>query len=275
MEFQEKHFPAHDGTPLFMRIAQISGEPRGHVVLVHGRGEHSGRYLHVAEAFAARGLKLIGLDLRGHGRSGGKRGDVPSYDALLDDVDTVVHSVRANGTPLFLFGHSMGGQIALNYLIDREPPCRGAIIASPYLRLAFRPERWRLLVAHAIRWFWPSLTMQTTLPWSRLSRDHEHLASFPDLDLMHDSISLRMYDAVKRGAERAFLRAAQLRVPLLLLHGAEDSVTSVDATREFYAAAGAKDKTLAIFPGMLHETHNEVDRERVLVAISDWIEARL
>src|SRR5678810_955655 len=86
MEFQVQHLEAKDGTRLFVRVAPVAGKEKAHIVLTHGRGEHSGRYLHVAAAFAARGLKLFSYDLRGHGRSGGKRGDAPGYNALLDDL---------------------------------------------------------------------------------------------------------------------------------------------------------------------------------------------
>lgn len=275
MEFREKVLTAGDGTPLHARIGVIRGMATANVVLTHGRGEHSGRYWHVAEAMAERRIRLVTFDLRGHGRSGGKRGDVPSYASLLDDLQLLVSEVDDGATPLFLFGHSLGGQITLNYLIERQPRCRGAIIAAPYLRLAFRPERWRVALAHAVRWFWPSFTQRTVLAPVRLSRDAEHLASLPDPALIHDRISARMYHAVKRGAASAMAGASRVHVPLLLLHGAEDSVTSMEATREFHALAGASDKTLKIYPGMLHETHNEIGREQVLADILDWIEARL
>lgn len=275
MEFQAKELTAVDRTPLYARIAKLNEKAKANVVLTHGRGEHSGRYGHVAEAMAGRGIRLFTSDLRGHGRSGGKRGDVPSYAALLDDLHLLITEADDGSTPLFLFGHSLGGQITLNYLIERQPHCRGAIVASPYLRLAFRPEPWRVALAHAARWLWPSWTQETRLVSSRLSRDEAHLASLPDHGLIHHRISARMYHAVKTGAELAMTGASGMKVPLLLLHGANDSVTSMEATREFHALAGAPDKTLRIYPDMLHETHNEIGREQVLSDILDWIEARL
>lgn len=274
MELHEHYLEAKDGTRLFVREAEVVGKAKAHIVLTHGRGEHSGRYLHVAAAFASRGLKTFSYDLRGHGHSGGKRGDTPGYDALLDDLDRVVQLAQSVDAPLFLFGHSLGAQIVVNYILEREPACRGAIIASPYLRLAFQPEWWRLALARVIRSLWPSLTLETKLISSRLSRDGAHLASLPDLDLVHHRISVRMYEAVKNGAARAFAGAPRLRIPVLLLHGTEDSVTSAEATREFHALIGAQDKTLAVFPGMLHETHNEIGREEVIAMMTSWIETR-
>lgn len=274
MKYEQEHLAAHDGTRLFLRAAAVTGKVKAHAVLTHGRGEYSGRYGHVAEALAERGLRLWIYDLRGHGRSGGRRGDVPTYDALLDDLDVVVQRARDPGAPLFLLGHSLGGQITLNYLLKRQPECRGAVIGAPYLRLAFKPKRWRRALARAALWLYPSFTQPTPLLWSRLSRDQAHLASFPDLELMHHLISARMYEAVRRGAIDALAGAPKLRVPLLLIHGADDAVTSVEATREFYEHAGSTDKTLRIYPDMLHEPHNEIGRERVIADVIHWIEER-
>ncbi len=276
MDYQEHHFPSHDATPLYVRETRVAGKICGEVILTHGRGEHSGRYGHVARAFAARGLRLWSYDLRGHGRSGGGRGDVPSYEALLDDLKQVVDFVKARQIgPLFLLAHSLGGQITLNYLLRREFQGAGAIIASPYLRLAFAPPRWRLALAGTARWLWPSLTQPTPLPWTRLSRDQAHLASFPDPELTHHLISARMYHAVRTGALAALAGAPKLRIPLLLIHGAEDQVTSVEATRDFYGRLGSPDKALKIYPQMLHETFNEIGREQVIDDILAWIEERL
>ncbi len=275
MKYQEQILTTRDGIRLRVRAAKMDAEARAVAVLTHGRGEHSGRYGHVVEAFAARGVRVWSYDLRGHGRSGGKRGDVPSYDALLDDLGCVVALAQVEALPLFLLGHSLGGQITLNYLLQRETSCRGAVVASPYLRLAFAPPRWRLALADAARWLWPSLTQPTPMPWSRLSRDQDHLASFPDMELMHHDISARMYHAVKSGAVGALANAARLRTPLFLIHGADDPVTSVEATREFFQRAGSADKTLTIYPEMLHETHNEIGRERVFSDVIGWVEARL
>jgi alpha-beta hydrolase superfamily lysophospholipase len=274
--FRDAFIEARDGTRLFVRTGSPTGPAKGTVVITHGRGEHSGRYAHVASALIAHGFAAALFDLRGHGRSSGRRGDVPGYAALLDDLGCVLQRICADSAgPLFLFGHSLGGQIVLNYLIENEEKnCRGAVVASPYLRLAFQPERWRLALAALFRKTLPAITLRTFLPPSRLSRDEAHLVSLPDLDLIHHRISSRMFDAVEQGAAAALAGAPRMKVPLLLIHGANDSVTSVEATREFFAAAGAEDKTLEVFPGMLHETHNDLGRERVIETIIRWLAAR-
>src|SRR4030095_7461902 len=188
MEFERSEVPARDGVRLAIFTAPVSEPIRADVLLTHGRGEYSLRYGHVAAAMGRRRLRLITYDLRGHGYSEGRRGDVPSYDALLEDLESVLQGTRGCDVPLFLFGHSLGGQITINFLLRRPTPCRGAVISSPYLRLAFAPKRWRISVANLLRPLWPTFTQTTPIAFSRLSRDPAHLASFPDLHLMHHRI---------------------------------------------------------------------------------------
>jgi alpha-beta hydrolase superfamily lysophospholipase len=274
---------------LFVRRARLIGLARGVVVLVHGMGEHSGRYGHLAGALVARGLAVVGWDLRGHGRSSGVRGDAADNDWLVDDLAAVCAHFREKERPLFLFGHSLGAQIVLRYLereaaslgrkdtsSEREAAfCQGAVIASPWLRLAFDPPWWKLLLARLAMRIRPAFIQTTPLRAERLSRDAAHLASFPDLDLTHRCISARMFFALQAGGGRLLAAAGSIRTPMLLLHGDDDPVTSHHATCEFFARTGSEDKTLRIFPGSRHEMHNDLDRARVLREIGDWIAARM
>ena len=244
-------------------------------MLAHGLGEHSGRYGHVAGALIERGFMVVGWDLRGHGRSSGARGDVADGELLVDDLAAVCARFREEHCPLFIFAHSLGGQIALR-LLEKDPTvCHGAIIASPWLRLAFNPPWWKLALAWAAMRVSPGFVQARDIRSERLSRDAAHLKSFPDLDLVHQRISARMYFLVRAAGERIFAEAGTVRTPLLLLHGDEDPVTSHHATCEFFERLGSADKTLRIYPGSRHETHNDLERVQVLREIGDWIDARL
>jgi acylglycerol lipase len=258
-----------------MRVISPAGPLRGVVVVTHGLGEHLGRYGHVAEVLTARGLGVVTWDLRGHGRSSGDRGDAPAYEDLIADMEAVCAAFREEGKPLFLFAHSMGGQLALRYLQERQPVCAGAVIASPWLRLAFNPPWWKLALARLALLTWPRFPQKTGNTWARLSRDFEHLASFPDLHLAHHVITARLYFAVRQAGEAALADAGKLRLPLLLAHGDEDPITCHHATGELFARAASEDKTLRYLPGALHETHNALDRAIILKEIGDWVEARL
>lgn len=275
MDYKEQTIAPEPGVRLFVRTAVVPGPVKAEVILTHGRGEHSGRYDHVAEDFARHGYRLWSYDLRGHGRSNGTRGDLISYGDLLGDLKAVVGMAGAGEGAVFLLGHSLGGQITLNFLLAYPNDCKGAIIASPYLRLAFVPKWWRMLLARATHWIWPGMRQTTVLPPSKLSRDHAHLSSLPGLDLMHHQISARMFYAINRAGTAALEQAPRLRIPLLLIHGSGDQVTSAEATREFFEAAGSKDKTLMVYPDMLHETHNDIGREKVMADMISWMEARL
>ncbi|HEY3835094.1 MAG TPA: alpha/beta hydrolase [Bryobacteraceae bacterium] len=260
---------------LFTREARAVGPERALVVLTHGLGEHSGRYGHVAAALAARGFSVVGWDLRGHGQSSGNRGDVADSEWLVDDLAAVCARFRRKETPLFLFAHSLGGQIALRLLERDSGVCRGAVIASPWLRLAFDPPRWKVMLGRFAMHLWPRFAQPTGMRLERLSRDAAHMASFPDKALMHQRISARMYFAMRTGGERVLAAAAGLRTPLLLLHGDDDPVTSHHATGEFFERVGSADRTLRIFPAARHEMHNDLVRAEVLREAGDWIEARL
>jgi acylglycerol lipase len=264
-----------DGVNLALRSATMAGAVLADVVLVHGLGEHSGRYEHVAAVLAGRGLRTCAWDLRGHGRSGGARGDAERHAMLVEDLALVVAHFTGRGRPWFLLAHSLGGQLALRYLEERQPDCAGAAILAPWLRLAFDPPWWRLVLARAALRVWPAFAQRTGNVWARLSRDTAHLATLPDLELVHHRLSARLYFGLRAAGEAALEDAARLRVPLLLMHGEDDPITCAAATRELYARAGSADKTLRTYPGVRHEIHNDLGREQVLAEVADWLVARV
>ena len=264
-----------EGARLFVRVARLPEPIRAEVVVTHGLGEHSGRYAHVAEALSRHGFRMWGYDLRGHGRSDGPRGDARRYALLLEDLDLVRAQAARSGRPLFLLGHSMGAQITLNYLLSRTIDCRGAVIASPWLRLAFKPPIWRRVLARVAAHLLPGHTQGTDSIAVHLSRDAAHLSSMADPQLTHHRVSARLFVALQRGGRNALAHAAEFTRPVLLLHGGDDVVTSFAATREFYERAGSADKQFVLYPDAVHETHNDLGREKMLADCTQWIEVRL
>ena len=267
---------APDGTGLF--VASTDPGPaaaRGSILLTHGMGEHSGRYRHVVQRLNAAGFRVVAWDLRGHGRSEGRRGDIRDYDLLVADLLEVWSLARPGPGPIFLYGHSLGGQITLNFAVRHCPEAAGLIVTSPWLRLAFVPSRRKLLLAWIAAHLWPSFTQDTEMALTRLSRDLDFLKALPDLHLVHHRMSARMYQALLAGARRASCDASQLPYPMLLVHGSRDPVTSVSATEQFFHNLQSHDKSLVIVPEALHETHNDLCRDTVLSQIIAWLEARL
>jgi alpha-beta hydrolase superfamily lysophospholipase len=238
-------------------------------------GEHSGRYTHVVRHLNAGGLRVLTWDLRGHGRSEGRRGDIRAYALLVDDL-LEVWSLAASGPgPLFLYGHSLGGQITLNFAVRHKPAAAGLIITSPWLRLAFAPPRWKVSLARIAAHVWPAFTQNTDVVPTRLSRDLKFLMAMPDPHLVHHRMSARMYQALTAGAISAGRDAVELPYPILLIHGSHDPVTSVAATTQLFRALRSQDKSLVIIPEALHETHNDLCRESVLSQITAWLDKRL
>lgn len=262
------------GVDLWLGSARVPGPVRAEVLLTHGLGEYASKYEHVAAYLAERGLRLHAYDLRGHGRSGGRKGDARRYELLLEDLDRVREALPREGRPLFLMGHSLGAQITLRYLLSRKVECRGAVIASPWLRLVIRPRWWRRWLARTALWLWPAARQPTDFDPAQLSRDLEHLRSLANPELGYHRISARLFFAIEAAGVEVLAQAGRLSAPVLLLHGGDDPITSVEATRELYERAGSADKRLRVFPESRHEMHNDLDRERVLGEVAAWIGER-
>jgi alpha-beta hydrolase superfamily lysophospholipase len=266
-----------DGTRLFVQASEPgTGGARASILLTHGMGEHSGRYHHVIRRLNEAGLLVVSWDLRGHGRSEGRRGDIREYDVLVEDLLEIWSLARPGpGGPIFLYGHSLGGQITLNFAVRHRPDAAGLVITSPWLRLAFVPPRWKTSLAWVAARLWPSFTQDTDMVPGRLSRDLDFLLAMPDPHLAHHRMSARMFLALIAGAQDAFRDGVRLRYPILLIHGSRDPVTSAGATQHFYDLLESGDKSLVIVPEALHETHNDLCRDSVLNEITGWLDARL
>ena len=268
--------PGDDGLCVYWRCWQPSDDIRAVVVLSHGMGEHCGRYEHVAEHFCNHGFMLYAFDHRGHGRSPGKRGDVESYGVLLSGVDIVLHMARQEnpGKKLFLYGHSFGGQIALNYALRHGQQLSGVISTDAWLRLPFTPPAWKTNLARVLNVLYPSLTLSNELDVTALSRDKSVVDAYTRDPLVHDRISVRMYSEGAIAARYALTHAEYLQVPVLLMHGKGDRITAADGTVEFFDHVGATDRTLKLYDGLFHEIHNEPEKATVLNDMTDWLSKR-
>ena len=260
---------------LWLGSARVAEPVRAEVLLTHGLGEHAGRYEPVAERLASHGLRLHAYDVRGHGRSAGRRGDARRYVDLLNDLERVRREIAAQGRPLFLMGHSFGAQVTLQYLLSGAAGCHGAVIASPLLRLAFAPAWWRLALGRLALALRPGWLLRRPMNPEHLSRDLAHVQALAAPELLHAQVSARLFFAMRQLGEDALQRAGELRTPLLLLHGGDDRVTSLAATQEFMERAGSTDKQLLIVPEARHELFNDLGREEVLCAVIEWIEKRM
>jgi alpha-beta hydrolase superfamily lysophospholipase len=263
-----------DGTEIFAQGWEPKPPPRDVVCLVHGLGEHSGRYAHVAEAFGLAGYATLALDQRGHGKTSGPRGQAPSFEAFMDDIGRLLQEAdrRYPGLPQYLYGHSMGGSFVLNYVLQRRPRLAGVIASAPALETAFTPPAWKVAIGKLLVNWWPGLTLPNGLEVDSISRDPEVVRRYREDPLVHRRLSARLGLDLLRYGRWALDHAAEFSLPLLLMHGGADRLTSAQASREFAARAG-EGCTLKIWKGFFHELHNEPEKELVLDYVVDWLNA--
>ena len=275
MQHFQFEWQTEDGLRLYAQGWQPETEPRGAVCLVHGLGEHSGRYAHLAAFLNQAGYALLAFDLRGHGKSEGQRGHAPSYEALLDDISHLLEEAakRYPDRPCFLYGHSLGGNLVIEYALRRRPQLAGVIATGTSFRLAFEPPAWKLILARILHSLWPTLTMSNGLDRQGLSRDPEVVRAYNDDPLVHDRVSARLAMDMLEAGLWALEHADKFPLPLLLMHGSADRVCSAQASREFAAQAG-EHCTLRIWDGFYHEIHNEPEQGQVFGYLLEWLDLR-
>jgi alpha-beta hydrolase superfamily lysophospholipase len=261
-----------DGVDLFARTWEPASAPKGVVCLVHGLGEHSGRYAHVAAVLSAAGYAVSAIDLRGHGRSPGRRGHTP-VAATLDDIDVLLADARRRwpNLPCFLYGHSLGGLLVLTYLVRRRPSLTGAVAASPGLRSPLLEQRAKILAARVLAPLLPSLSLPTALDAEEISRGPDVVVAYRADPLVHDRASLALARDGVVAARETSSSAARVDVPVLLIHGTADRLTYAEGTQDF-AAQVTGDCTLVLYDGLAHELHNEPERAQVLGDVVAWLD---
>ncbi len=263
------------GPRLYYQAWEPDGKPQAVVALVHGLGEHVARHAELGEMLVGAGYAMLGCDLRGHGRSGGLRGDTPSYEILLDDIDALMAWVREchPRLPVFMYGHSLGGGLVLNYVLRRAPRVRGVVASSPWLRTVVKLTPLQSLLAGTLAPIFPTVRQKWGQP-SVLARDPEVGHAFERDPLTHDLISARMYLECVRAGEWALEHAGEFPAPLLLMHGSADRLTSWEASLEFAQRVGRR-ATWRKWDGAYHELHNEPQGRQVRKVIVNWIKRRL
>jgi alpha-beta hydrolase superfamily lysophospholipase len=275
MTHEDLDWEGAGGERLHAQEWRPDGGARAVVCLVHGLGEHVGRYVHVAQVLSEAGYALLGFDLRGHGRTPGPRGHAPSYDAMLGDIGVLLERAaeRFPGAPRFLYGHSMGGSLVLNYALRRQPDVAGVVATSPALQPQEAVSRLKLAFGRLMCRLWPSFRLSNGLDCTGLSRDPEVVRRYRADPLVHDRISVRLGLDVLETGRWAIAHAGEFRLPLLLVHGTADGLAAIDGTRQF-AAKVRGDCTLQAWPGLFHETHNEPEWREVLGYTIGWMEER-
>lgn len=276
VQSQERQLKAADGTALFaIDWRPEPGQPiHGGIVLMHGLGEHCGRYEHVARFFNDLGLTVRAYDHRGHGRSGGKRGDVPDNDAVMSDAKLVFDDFanQISGTP-FLLGHSMGGLIAARFATENRSPLRGLILSSPALKIALAPAQnflFKILSSIA-----PSLTLPNGLDKRYLSHSQAVVDAYAKDPLVHAKISARLLGCLIHSVGVVQAKASSFKLPTLMVVAGDDHIVDAGGSQGFYQQLPADLATFHAYPHMYHEVFNEVDADTVFADVRTWMQAQL
>jgi len=272
MIHNEYSWQASDGIKLFAQSWSPEEEIKKVILIVHGHGDHSTRYDHWAERFVKNGYAVVGIDLRGHGKSGGKRGYISGYNNYLYDIELMINeSVKLFSDKEFiLYGQSMGGNLSVNYYIKKNPKVNAIIAASPWLRLVYLPTKFQLFLANVTKIILPKITQSTKLPVEDFSHDKYEIEKCKKDKLFHDKMSSILFLSVVEHGEIALAKADKINVPILLMHGSGDKITSHKATELFAEKIGDL-ATCKIWEGCYHELHHEFEREQIFESILNWI----
>lgn len=244
---------------------------RANIVFVHGLGEHINRYTEWAESFNREKIGFTGLDLPGHGSSDGRRGHIRSFSLTDEMLDILLKHIKSTfpATPVFIYGHSLGGGIVLDYLLRKKPAVKGAVVTSPWLKLSIEPDKFKLTLVSVMKRIIPGLVQPSGLVQENLSQDKDVISRYNSDPLVHDKISVSLAYNAMRAAGNSLNHSHELEVPLLLMHGSKDLICSPEGSSGF--AAGTKMAELKIWDGGYHELHNEPFKNDVFEYIISWI----
>ncbi|TFW17772.1 alpha/beta hydrolase [Massilia arenosa] len=266
---------AADGTTLYVADYLLPrAQARGSVVVMHGLGEHSGRYRHIAQFFNECGLSVRTYDHRGHGRSSGARGDVIHGDPMVQDAEIVLDDFAASfDAPPFLFGHSMGGLFACRFALSRLSPLSGLILSSP--ALSVRLSGLEMTMLNTLDRFLPWLGVPNGLKVDKLSHRSDVVAAYKADPLVHGKISARLLRSMLGSIDYCQSHAAQLTVPALIVAAGDDHLVDAEGSKRFHASAPASLCELRMYPGLYHEIFNENGAEAPFEDVRQWLLPRL
>ncbi|HEY3358723.1 MAG TPA: alpha/beta hydrolase [Polyangia bacterium] len=268
-------FPARDGLQLYHETWPGRAPVRATVAILHGYGDHSGRFQNPINVLTGHGFDVCAFDYRGHGQAGGRRGHVDRFGEYLDDLGRCLEVARrrTDGS-LFILGHSFGGLIAVRYLLEHQQGAKGVILSSPFIGLSLKVPAYKAAIARALSRYVPRLTMKNGVNPALLSRDPGVAAAYARDHFVHHVATARWFTETLAAQDRALADAARLTLPLLMLLGDADGIAAPERSRTLFERLGSEDKTLNVYAGGYHELMNDTVKERVLTDVVAWLEKR-
>lgn len=261
-----------DGIELFTQNWKVQN-PKAIIVLTHGFDDHSSRYPHVAQALNAAGYSVYAYDWRGQGKSGGARGHAPSCEQLFDDLSLIIANAKKDEPDkrVFLYGHSMGGNITLNYVLRRPEGISAVMVTGSQLRLAFVPPPLQVMLARVMASLVPTFSQKTPLDINAISHDQAVRDAYQADPLRSGVITAKLFVEIMNASDYALAHAAEFKLPLLIMHGGSDGITDPKGSQEFFERVSLKDKVFKKYDGLYHEIHNEPQKQIVFNDMIEWL----
>ena len=273
MKIEKSFYATKDHSDFFWQTWKPDGEFTTIILIIHGLGEHIARYDTLASQLLTKNYLVSGFDHRGHGQTKGKRG-AASYKKMLADIDEFVsiHQKLYADKKIILFGHSMGGNLVINYLLKYQPKITAAIASAPALQPAYKVPAWKTLIGKSLRPWLPDLTMKAGFRPKDRTRSSVVLNQAEHDPLLHGKISIDLGLSVIEQGIWAIKNASMLSIPLLLQHGMADGLTSPQASEIFAENAPQDLITLNLYEGLYHELHHEPEAHEVIEKMMFWIQ---
>ncbi len=268
--FERKAF---DGLSIYFQQWQAEPGQIGAVCLVHGLGEHSGRYSVWAEWLNQAGYSVLSYDLRGHGKSGGLRGHVSSFEDYRKDTDLLLREAQAQfpNVPCFLYGHSLGAIIVASYVLHRKPRFNGVVLSALATKTALQEQTGKIILAKMLGTVYPTFTMHSGLDPTTISKDADVVAKYKNDPLVHYHVTAGFGNSSINEINWLEQHASEWTLPVLVMHGELDKLGYAEGSREF-AGKIKGDCTLKIWQGLLHEVHNEPENRQVFEYVRQWLD---
>lgn len=243
------------------------------VGIIHGLGDHAGRYAHLGQVLADRGFSVQALDLPGHGKSYGKRGHVTSWDEYRGSVTAWMDRAQAENPARrwTLLGQSMGCFVALDWALGNPGRIERLILCAPPFQLAIKPSMLKVKAAQALVRFWPGFSQGNMILPSMLSHDQAVVREHMEDPLVHYRISARLFYEFQMMRTSLQKRAPELKIPTLILHGGDDHIAAAEGSERWARLAPAGLVTVRVYPGLFHEVLKEVERDEIIAAMIEWL----
>lgn len=270
-------FTTRDGLSLFDQAWLPDDEPRLGLIIIHGVCEHSGRYMNLVDTLVPQGVAILSFDLRGHGRSPGRRVYIDNWQEYLDDVHSFVGVIRQGhpNLPLFLYGHSLGSVLAMDYLQDHSQDWQGAVLSALPVSSVETVSPAIIALTRFLSGFWPTFTMKAQLKTKDLARDATVVQAYENDPLVFRVMTVRWGTEYMANLRDACTVASTIHLPLLVINGKDDRLCEPAPAESCYDKIASQDKTFKLYPDRFHEVHNDFGWQEVVQDIGSWLDSHL